>query len=114
MVEDNKDKTPFAAMMVIKQPKDMLRSSLTQSQRISKCNSREGKSIPDLVRSDDRDSEVNPKRMSMSVKRHQSEAFTNGTIIENYMEEETKDDQDEEDRRQMRMIKNPYEEHKDT
>ena len=50
----------------------------------------------------------------MSVKRHQSEAFTNGTIIENYLDEEAKDDQDEEDRRQMRMIKDPYEEHKDT
>lgn len=114
MVEDNKEKAPFAAMMVIKQPKDMLRSSLTQSQRISKGNSREGKSIADLVRSVDHDTEVIQKRMSMSVKRHQSEAFTNGTIIENYLDEEAKDDQDEEDRRQMRMIKDPYEEHKDT
>ena len=59
MVEDNKEKAPFAAMMVIKQPKDnMLRSSLTQSQRISKGNSREGKSIADLVRSVDNDTEV--------------------------------------------------------
>ena len=99
MVEDNKEKAPFAAMMVIKQPKDMLRSSLTQSQRISKGNSREGKSIADLVRSVDHDTEVIQKRMSMSVKRHQSEAFTNGTIIENYLDEEAKDDQDEEDRR---------------
>ena len=91
----------------------MLRTSLTQSQRVSKINSREAKPIADLGRSSDLDTEVTQKRMSMSVKRHQSEAFTNGTIIENYLDEESKDDQDEEDKRQMRMIKDPYEENKD-
>ena len=43
-------------------------------------------------------------RMSMSVMRHVSEVFTNGSMIENYYDEEAKEQEEREKRLVMKMI----------